>query len=54
VTSAELHAELCHWADVLVVAPLSANTLAKLANGIADNLLVCDFSCCFVVCCHLH
>src|SRR5205809_8083138 len=26
-------------ADLLVVAPLSANTLAKLANGIADNVL---------------
>jgi len=40
VTSGELHGELSQWADVLVISPLSANTLAKLANGIADNLLV--------------
>ena len=26
------------WADVLLIAPLSANTLAKLASGICDNL----------------
>ncbi|GIM14859.1 hypothetical protein Vretimale_17744, partial [Volvox reticuliferus] len=36
-----LHIELRRWADVLVVAPLSANTLAKMANGLADNLLTC-------------
>lgn len=35
-----LHIELRKWADVLVVAPLSANTLAKLATGLCDNLLV--------------
>lgn len=29
------------WADVLVVAPLSANTLAKVAMGLCDNLLTC-------------
>ena len=40
MTSVELHDELCQWADVLVLAPLSANTLAKLVNGISDNLLV--------------
>ena len=33
------HLELVARADVFVVAPASANTLAKLANGIADNLL---------------
>ncbi len=33
------HLELVARADVLVVAPASANTLAKLAGGIADNLL---------------
>lgn len=36
-----LHIELRDWADALVIAPLSANTLAKLANGICDNLLTC-------------
>ncbi|GIL64028.1 hypothetical protein Vafri_18017, partial [Volvox africanus] len=36
-----LHIELRRWADILVVAPLSANTLAKMANGLADNLLTC-------------
>jgi phosphopantothenoylcysteine synthetase/decarboxylase len=34
-----LHIELRKWADVLVVAPLSANTLAKVAGGLCDNLL---------------
>mmetsp|Transcript_7909 Transcript_7909/g.29265 ORF Transcript_7909/g.29265 Transcript_7909/m.29265 type:complete len:189 (+) Transcript_7909:640-1206(+) len=36
-----LHIELRRWADILVVAPLSANTLAKLANGLCDNLVTC-------------
>jgi phosphopantothenoylcysteine decarboxylase len=36
-----LHIELRRWADILVVAPLDANTLAKLANGLADNCLTC-------------
>jgi phosphopantothenoylcysteine decarboxylase/phosphopantothenate--cysteine ligase len=34
-----LHIELGEWADLLAIAPLSANTLAKLAYGLADNLL---------------
>lgn len=33
------HVELGLWADALVLAPLSANTLAKLATGSCDNLL---------------
>lgn len=33
-----LHIELRNWADVLVFAPLSANTMAKLALGLCDNL----------------
>lgn len=34
-----LHISLRKWADVLVIAPLSANTMAKMVNGISDNLL---------------
>lgn len=37
------HIELAAEADVMVVAPASANTLAKMANGIADNLLTTIF-----------
>jgi phosphopantothenoylcysteine decarboxylase len=36
-----LHVELRKWADVLVIAPLDANTLAKLAVGLCDNCLTC-------------
>ncbi len=36
-----LHIELRRWADVLAIAPLDANTLAKLALGISDNCLTC-------------
>ena len=33
--------QLRKWADVLLIAPLSANTLAKLSHGLADSLLTC-------------
>jgi len=33
------HIELGSWADIIIMAPLSANTMAKLATGITDNLL---------------
>ena len=33
------HIKLSQWAEVMVVAPCTANTLAKIAHGIADNLL---------------
>lgn len=33
------HVMLGRWADVMVVAPLSCNTLAKMAQGICDNML---------------
>jgi phosphopantothenoylcysteine decarboxylase len=36
-----LHIRLRRWADLLVIAPLDANTLAKLAGGLADNCLTC-------------
>ena len=33
------HIELARWADIIVIAPATANTMAKLAMGMADNLL---------------
>lgn len=36
-----LHIELRRWADVFLIAPLDANTLAKLACGLCDNCLTC-------------
>jgi phosphopantothenoylcysteine decarboxylase len=36
-----LHIELRRWAELLLVAPLDANTLAKFAGGLADNCLTC-------------
>src|SRR5262249_17343945 len=36
-----LHIELRRWADLLLIAPLDANTLAKLAVGLSDNCLTC-------------
>ena len=35
-----LHIELRRWADILIVAPASANFIAKASSGIADNLLL--------------
>lgn len=34
------HVELALWADLIVVAPATANTLSKMANGQCDNLLL--------------
>ena len=36
-----LHIELRDWADVLLLAPLSAHTLAKIAHGMCDDTLTC-------------
>jgi phosphopantothenoylcysteine decarboxylase len=36
-----LHIELRRWADLFLIAPLDANTLAKLSCGLADNCLTC-------------
>ncbi|CAM9426196.1 unnamed protein product, partial [Phaeothamnion confervicola] len=36
-----LHIVLRDWADLMLIAPLSANTLGKMANGLCDNLLTC-------------
>ena len=35
-----LHIELRRWADLLLIAPLSANSLAKIVAGLSDNLLL--------------
>lgn len=35
-----LHIELRRWTDLLVIAPLSSNSMAKMTMGIADNLLL--------------
>lgn len=37
------HVELGLWADLLVIAPASADTIAKMANGICDNLLLATY-----------
>jgi phosphopantothenoylcysteine decarboxylase/phosphopantothenate--cysteine ligase len=34
------HVELGLWADLMIFAPVTANTLSKMANGLADNFLV--------------
>jgi len=41
------HISLSDWADIMLIAPASANTIGKIAHGIADNLLTsvaCAFS----------
>lgn len=37
------HIELGLWADLMLVAPVSANTMAKMATGICDNLLLTSY-----------
>ncbi|MBK6937707.1 MAG: bifunctional phosphopantothenoylcysteine decarboxylase/phosphopantothenate--cysteine ligase CoaBC [Chitinophagaceae bacterium] len=37
------HVMLGRWADLIIIAPLSCNTLAKMANGICDNLLMAAY-----------
>jgi len=37
------HVETGQWADLMIFAPVTANTLAKMANGIADNFLVTTY-----------
>jgi phosphopantothenoylcysteine decarboxylase/phosphopantothenate--cysteine ligase len=37
------HVDLGLWADLFVIAPATANTLAKMAGGIADNLLLTTY-----------
>ncbi len=40
------HVHLAEWADVFVIAPLTANTLAKMATGVCDNLLLATYLSC--------
>jgi len=37
------HVELGLWADAMIVAPLTATTLAKMVNGICDNIIVATY-----------
>ena len=37
------HVDLGLWADIFVLAPATANTIAKMANGICDNLLLATY-----------
>jgi len=37
------HVELGLWADAMIIAPATCNTLAKMANGICDNLLIATY-----------
>lgn len=47
------HVQLGRWADVMLIAPLSCNTLSKMANGGCDNLLLSVYlsaTCPVIVC----
>ena len=44
-----IHLDLARWADALVISPASADILAKLAQGIADDLLTSTFLNCAVI-----
>jgi phosphopantothenoylcysteine decarboxylase/phosphopantothenate--cysteine ligase len=37
------HVELGLWADIMIIAPATANTIAKMANGLCDNLLLATY-----------
>ena len=37
------HVDLGQWADVMIVAPATASTIGKMANGIADNMLITTY-----------
>lgn len=40
------HVQLAEWADVFIIAPLTANTLAKMATGNCDNVLLATYLSC--------
>jgi len=37
------HVKLAEWADVFLIAPLTTNTLSKMANGLCDNVLLATY-----------
>ena len=37
------HVELGHWADAMVIAPATAASIAKMAHGVADNMLITTY-----------
>lgn len=37
------HVQLGRWADIMIIAPLSCNTLAKMAHGLCDNMLLATY-----------
>lgn len=37
------HVDLGLWADVMVIAPATASSIAKMANGVADNMLITSY-----------
>jgi phosphopantothenoylcysteine decarboxylase/phosphopantothenate--cysteine ligase len=41
----EVHVDLARWADAIVVAPATANLLARAASGLADDALLATLSC---------
>ena len=40
------HVDLGHWADAMLIAPATASTIGKMANGIADNMLITTYLSC--------
>jgi phosphopantothenoylcysteine decarboxylase/phosphopantothenate--cysteine ligase len=42
------HVDLGLWADVMLIAPATASTIGKMANGIADNMLITTYLSCKV------
>ena len=39
------HVDLGLWADAMLIAPATASTIGKMANGIADNMLITTYLC---------
>ncbi len=37
------HVDIGQWADLMVIAPATASTIAKMANGVADNMLITTY-----------